>query len=151
MAQIKTWIDALSSIYLPKAGGAMTGDVTDMGSGSTVKDPGGTARPVGFRNIPTNTQSSAYVLALGDVGKCVDISTGGVSIPTNASVAFAVGDTISIYNNSGSNQTLTAISGVTLRLAGTSTTGNRTLSQRAWATIRKVATNEWVVSGAGVV
>lgn len=105
---------------------------------------------VGARNIPSNSETSAYVLALADVGYCVDITTGGVTVPANATVAFTVGDTVSIYNNSASNQTITQAVGVTLRWAGTASTGNRTLAQRGWVAVRKIATDEWVISGAGL-
>lgn len=146
MAQVATWITGV----VLKSGAAMTGDLTDMGSGSTVKDPGGTARAVGYRQIPSNPQTGAYALALADIGKCVDITTGGVSVPANSGVAFAVGDTIAIYNNSSSSQTITPGSGVTLRLAGTATTGARTIAQRGWITLRKISTDEWICSGAGL-
>ena len=150
MSQIAIWRDGAVAALLPKAGGTMSGDIAEMGAGSTVRDPGGAARSIGYRNIPSNAQAGAYVLALGDVGKCVDISAGGVTVPPNSSVAFAVGDTISIYNNSSSAQAITQGSGVTLRLAGTATTGSRTLAQRGWASVRKVGADEWVASGSGV-
>lgn len=150
MAHIATWRDGAVAALLPKAGGAMTGAITDMATTSTVKDVGGTARAIGYRNIPSNARTSAYVLALADVGQCIDITTGGVTVPANATVAFAVGDTVSIYNNSGSSQTITQAGGVTLRLAGTATTGSRTLAQRGWCSVRKVATDEWVSSGSGL-
>jgi hypothetical protein len=146
MAQIASWI---SGVVL-KSGAAMTGDLTDLGAGSTVKDPGGTARTIGYRQIPSNPQTGAYVLALADVGKCIDITTGGVTVPANSSVAFAVGDTIAAYNGSSSNQTISPASGVTLRLAGTATTGARTMAQRGWVTLRKVGADEWISSGAGL-
>lgn len=150
MAQIKTWSLTLATTFLSKSGGAMTGDITDMGAGSTVKDPGGSARSVGYRNIPSSAKTGAYILALDDVGKSIDITTGGVTIPPNSSVAFAVGDTIAIYNNGASSQSISQGLGVTLRLAGTATVGNRTLAQRGWGSVRKVATDEWVSSGAGL-
>jgi hypothetical protein len=87
---------------------------------------------VGFRNIPQNSQTGAYVLVASDVGKHISITTGGVTC--NASV-FSAGDAVTIYNNSGSSQTITAGSGVTIRLAGSSSTGNRTLAQYGVATL----------------
>ncbi|ABQ70799.1 hypothetical protein Swit_4461 [Rhizorhabdus wittichii RW1] len=150
MAQLKTYFGTLLAPYLPLSGGAMTGALTDMGAGSTIKDPGGTARKIGYRNIPSVAKTSAYVLALNDVGECIDITTGGVTVPANAAVAFGIGDAISIYNNSASSQTITAAAGVTLRLAGTATSGSRTLGQRGWMTLRKVSVDEWVSSGSGL-
>jgi hypothetical protein len=39
---------------------------------------------------------------------------------------------------------------VTLRLAGTTQTGNRTMEQRGLATVVCVKTNEYAISGSGV-
>ena len=105
---------------------------------------------VGFRNIPQNSQTGAYVAVAGDNGKHISITTGGVTV--NASV-FSAGDVFTIYNNSSSNQTITAGSNVTFRLAGTATTGNRTLAQYGVMTLLCVtggATPTFVVSGGGV-
>jgi hypothetical protein len=99
------------------------------------------------KTVPQNAKTSAYTLAIGDVGKHISITTGGVTVP---SAVFAAGDIISIYNNSSSNQTITQGASVTLRLAGTATTGNRTLAQRGIATVLCVASNEFVISGAGL-
>ena len=82
---------------------------------------------------------------MADQGKMVTI-TGGVTIPANGSVAFPVGTTVVIYNNSSSDQTI-SITTDTLRLAGTATTGSRTLAQRGFATCIKVASTEWVITG----
>lgn len=150
MAQIATWAAGTIAGKLDKSGGAMTGAITGMYTTSTVKDGSGTERAIGYRAIPSNAKTGAYVLALTDVGLCIDITTGGITVPPNSNVAFAIGDTISIYNNSSSSQTITQGSGVTLRLAGTATTGSRTLAQRGWCSIRKVATDEWVSSGSGL-
>jgi hypothetical protein len=99
------------------------------------------------KRIPQNAQSGAYTLLIGDVGKHVSITTGGVTVP---SAVFSAGDIITIYNNSGSAQTITQGGSVTLRLAGSATTGNRTLGQRGICTVLCVASNEFVISGAGL-
>lgn len=155
MAQIATWILSLTGPLL-KTGGALTGDVTTTGkitgmaTGSTVKDSVGAERFIGYRSVPLTAQTSAYVLALTDVGQLVSITTGGVTVPANATIAFVIGDCIAVFNNSGSSQTLTQASGVTLRLSGTTTTGNRTLAPYGVAGLIKVGTNEWVAGGMGV-
>jgi hypothetical protein len=83
------------------------------------------------------------------MGKMINTTTGGVVIPANSNVAFPLGSTIVIYNNSASNQTI-SITTDTMYLGGTGTTGSRTLAQRGLATCVKVANTTWVVSGAGV-
>jgi hypothetical protein len=62
---------------------------------------------------------------------------------------FSAGDCISIFNNSASSITITT-SAVTCYLAGTATTGNRTLAQRGVATLLCVASNTFVITGAGI-
>jgi hypothetical protein len=64
--------------------------------------------------------------------------------------AFAAGDTVSIYNATAGNLTLTEGAGLTLRLAGTATTGSRTLAQRSLATVWFESATEAIVIGAGV-
>jgi hypothetical protein len=98
-------------------------------------------------NIIPNPQSASYTLQLTDAGKYINISTGGVTIPSGI---FASGDVISVYNNSATNQTITQGAGVTMYLAGTPTIGNRTLAQRGVATILCVGSNTFTVIGGGL-
>lgn len=107
------------------------------------------ADAVGYKGLPQNAQTGAYTLALSDMGKHISITTGGVVIPANASVAFPIGSAITIFNNSGSNQTI-SITSDTLRQAGTANTGSRTLAQYGVATVMKVTSTVWVITGAGV-
>lgn len=110
-----------------------------------------TSGTLGYLNIPQVTKSAAYTPTdTSDVGKHISITTGGVTV--NASI-YSAGDVFTIYNNSGSNQTITAGTNVTFRLAGTATTGPRTLAQYGVATLLCVvggATPTFVISGAGV-
>ena len=107
------------------------------------------ADAVGYKGVPQNSQTSSYTLALSDIGKQISITTGGVVVPANGSVAFPIGSTVVIYNNSASNQTI-SITTDTMYLAGTATTGSRTLAQRGLAPCVKVAATTWVISGAGL-
>jgi hypothetical protein len=104
------------------------------------------ADAVGYKGLPQNSQTSSYTLALADIGKHISITTGGVVIPANGTVAFPIGATIVVFNNSGSNQTI-SITTDTLRQAGTANTGSRTLAQYGLATCVKVTATTWVVSG----
>ena len=99
------------------------------------------------RDIIQNPQSAAYTLVLLDAGKHISITTGGVTVPSGI---FAIGAAINIFNNSAANQTITQGASVTMYLAGTATTGNRTLAQRGICTILCVASNVFVISGAGL-
>ena len=102
-----------------------------------------------LRSIPINGKSAAYILAATDNGQMISITTGGVTVNSGI-FASPYGQTVSIYNNSASSQTITQGAGVTLRLAGTTATGNRTLARYGVATIVCVAANTFVMSGAGV-
>ena len=97
--------------------------------------------------VPLNTQTGAYVAVAGDAGKAIYISTGGVTI--NNSV-FSGGDLVTIVNNSGSNQTITQGSGVTLYNADGGATGNRTLAGRGVSTIWFASASVGYISGVGL-
>ena len=148
MAQVATWLAGAAG-PLPKSGGAVTGAITGLGNASTIADGSGTARGIGYRAIPLTAKSASYILALGDVGQGIS-SSAGVTVPANATTAFAIGDTIALYNNSAAAITITQASGVTLRLAGSASSGNRTLAQRGLGTLIKIGSDEWVMSGMGV-
>lgn len=100
-----------------------------------------------FPKVPQNSRTSAYILVAADAGRHISITTGGVTVPPNV---LEVGDAVSIYNNSGSSQSLIQGAGVTLRLAGSSVTGNRTIALYGLCTVLCVASNTFVVSGAGL-
>jgi hypothetical protein len=100
-----------------------------------------------LRRIPQNAQTVAYVLVASDAGKHISITTGGVTINTGV---FSVNDAITIFNNSGSSQSIVQGSGVTIYFAGTALTGSRTLAQRGICTLLCVASNTFVISGAGL-
>jgi hypothetical protein len=57
---------------------------------------------VGYLNIPNSgAKTTSYTLVIGDVGKFIELGTGG-TVVVPASV-FAAGDAISIFNNTGSS------------------------------------------------
>lgn len=99
------------------------------------------------RSVPQNSQGAAYVLVASDNGKHISITTGGVTVPASI---FSAGQTVTIFNNSASSQTITQGSGATIYQAGTANTGSRTLAQRGLATILCVASNTFVITGAGL-
>jgi len=74
-------------------------------------------------------------------------ATAGFTLNTSD---CAEGRVFTVYNNSASSITITSGAGMTIRLAGTATTGNRTLAQRAICTITCITSSHVVVSGMGV-
>jgi len=101
---------------------------------------------IGFRNIPAvGTKTSSYSLATGDVGKYVQVGSGGsITIPD---ATFAEGDVVSIFNNTTGNITLTC-SITTAYIAGTDTDkATMTLATRGVATVLFISGTVCVVSG----
>ena len=109
-----------------------SGSVTVTGTGSTI-----------------NSQTTGYTLVAGDAGKTISITTGGVTVPNSI---LSAGNIVTIYNNSGSSQTITQGTGVTMQWAGqsSSTTGNRTLGLYGICTIIFITSSNAVISGAGL-
>lgn len=142
--------DGVTAGGKPTAGAGVNTDITALYQDVTITATGTiSASTLGYRGLPQNAKTAAYTLALSDAGKHISITTGGVVIPANASVAFPIGTTIVVYNDSAASQNI-SITTDTLRLAGTATTGTRALAQRGLATCVKVATTTWVISGAGL-
>jgi hypothetical protein len=99
------------------------------------------------RTVPVNFQGGGYTLQASDNGKYIQLSTGGVTVPPGV---FSLGQVVSVFNSTGSSQTIAGGSGVTLILVGTSTLGNRSLSVNGLATLLCVNSNVFVVTGGGV-
>ena len=100
-----------------------------------------------LRNIPKLIKSSAHTLVAADAGQTIYTSSGGVTI--NSSILSA-GDAVTIINNSGSDQTITQGSGVTLYNTADAATGNRTLAGRGMATVWFADNATVYISGAGL-
>ena len=108
---------------------------------------------VGYLEAPQNAQNTSYTLTITDSGKHIysqNTATQVLTIPTNANVAFNVGTMVSIVLQGSGSMTISPFSGVTLYLAGNSTSASRTISTYGMATLMKVATNTWFINGSGV-
>lgn len=108
---------------------------------------------IGFRGAPLNTQDATYTLVLQDSGKTVlhtSASTHTWTVPPNASVAYPTGTVIVVANIGSGAVTLARGSGVALRIGGSATDSNKTLAQHGIASLLKLDTNSWYVSGTGV-
>lgn len=109
---------------------------------------------VGFSHVPQNAQAGNYTLVIGDAGKHIYHASGDgagdtYTIPANASVAFPIGTSIT-FVNMDSNAVSIAITTDTMNLAGTGTTGTRTLAQYGVATALKIGTTLWIINGTGL-
>lgn len=110
------------------------------------------ANGVGYMGMPQNSQSgSTYAVAIGDAGKHLYFTSATVTatIPANSATAFPIGTTIAFVASSATTLTI-AITTDTMYLAGTGTTGSRTLAAYGMATAVKVAATTWFISGIGL-
>jgi hypothetical protein len=109
---------------------------------------------VGFRNIPQNSQSTAYTLVLADAGKHIfhpssDANARTFTIPANSSVAYPIGTAITFINMTSQVVTI-AITTDTMYLSSAGTTGSRSLAQYGSATAIKMTSTTWLISGSGL-
>jgi len=107
---------------------------------------GGTGYRIGYRNIPDGgPKNTSYTLATSDVGKYIQITSGGsITIPDGT---FANGDAVSLFNNSNANVTVTCTI-TTAYIAGTDTDkANVSLGTRGVATILFANANVCVITG----
>jgi hypothetical protein len=136
-------ISATTTANTISASGAITGSssltITNniASSAGTVSDSEGEVRL-----LPLVAAASRTLIA-SDHGKVIS-ATGTITVPPSV---FSAGQTITIYNNSGSNISISRGSGVVLYWAQTGADANRTLAQRGVATILCVASNTFVITG----
>ena len=102
-----------------------------------------------------NVQASVYSLVSADAGKQIfhpasATSTATYTIPSNASVAFAVGTVITVINHASAGPIDLSITSDTLYNSQDGAVGARQVAAAGLATIVKIANTEWVISGIGV-
>ena len=130
---VELYHNNVKKIETTTAGATVTGTVSDSKGD--------------LRKIPEVTTSSAHTLIAANAGKAIYTSGGGVTVPNSV---FSVGDAVTIINNSGSDQTITQGSGVTLYNTADASTGNRTLAGRGMATMWFASASVAYISGAGL-
>lgn len=108
---------------------------------------------VGYLNIPQNSQSTAYTTVLSDAGKCIyhpttDANARTFTIAANSSVAYPIGTVIQFVNMT--SQVVTIANNDTMYLAGTGTTGSRSLAIYGVANAMKMTSTTWIITGSGL-
>jgi len=108
------------------------------------------------QTVPQNAQTTNYILQLSDAGKHIYYTQSSntiLYIPTTSNVAFSNGTTIMIVSrtSSSANVTVSPNTGVTMYLAGNTTSASRNVTTYGMATLIQVAANTWFISGTGVV
>ena len=101
--------------------------------------------------LPQQSKSGAYTLVAGDAGKHIYYTVTGqtATIPANSSVAYQIGTAITFVTAPSVSLSI-AITTDTMYLAGTGTTGTRTLAALGMATAVKITATTWIISGNGL-
>ncbi len=147
-AQTFTAAQTFNSTYLKLAGstsGTATLNAPAIAGTNTYTLPPDAAT-LGYRNVPAvGTKTGSYTLATGDVGKYVQVGSGGsITIPD---ATFSEGDIISVFNNTSGTITITCTI-TTAYIAGTdSDKASMTLATRGLATIFFISGTVCVVQG----
>jgi len=102
---------------------------------------------VGYLNIPNSgAKTSSYTLVVGDVGKFIELGTGG-TVVVPASI-FAAGDAISIFNNTSASISCTCSAVTTVYKGGTDADiSTFSVTTRGVATILFISATVAVVTG----
>jgi len=149
------------------AGAGIQGPTGPTGAVSAPIEPAGTttgtvtqsAQLTGYIGIPQNLKAAtgvfSYTLTAADAGKHIYYTgtptSAALVIPANTGVAFEIGTTLVVMNDLGAATNVSiSITIDTLQLAGTGTTGTRTLARYGVATITKVTATKWIISGNGL-
>ena len=97
--------------------------------------------------IPLNTQTgTTYTLVAGDAGDLVTLNNAAaitLTVPTNASVAYANGTQITLTQIGVGQVTVVGDTGVTVN----ATPGLKLRTQYSAATLIKLGTNSWILIG----
>ena len=105
--------------------------------------------------LPQNRQTTNYVLQTTDAGKHIYYTQSvnvNLFIPNSGQTAFANGHVITIISktSTSANVTITPNTGVSLFLAGNTTSAGRNVTTYGMATLMCVDANTWFINGTGV-
>ncbi len=121
----------------------------EPGAVGTTELADGAVTPAKMTGATPRTVTGSSTLAIGDANAAIYFTGGSASvltIPTNASVAFATDTQVEVWELGAGALTITAASGVTLN--GVSA-GSYTPAQYSRTALRKTGTNAWAASGGG--
>lgn len=106
---------------------------------------------LGYKDAVQNIQGAPYTLVVGDRGKSVvmNAASSAVTVPSGV---FGGGAVVTIYNNTGSAQTIIQGSGTNMKYGASASplTGNRTLANNGICTLYFINGSAVSISGNGV-
>jgi len=108
-----------------------------------------------FAGPTQNSQSANYTFVIGDAGAQIyhpsaDTTARTWTIPANASVAYGVVTKIEVVNDCSAGAITLQISTDTMVWFPTGTTGTRTIAACGMATLTKIASTRWILTGTGI-
>lgn len=128
---------------------AVTNSLTLAGTDSTTMTFPPASASIGYLDVPQRSATAGDTAALTDRGKHILMTTAGTyTIPANGSIAFPVGSVLTYIN--GTTSCTIPITSDTMTLAGSATTGTRTLAANGIAVAIKTGTATWIISGTGL-
>jgi hypothetical protein len=132
-----------------KLGSTGTGTIAAVAATATTSS---TASSLGYLGLPQSATATTASLAIGDAGKHIYVNTASqtMTIPANGTVAYPIGTTLTFIAGPSATTVSIAITTDTMYLAGTGTTGTRTLAAYGMATAVKVAATTWYINGTGL-
>jgi hypothetical protein len=131
--------------------GTVLFDPTDVGAALPLIGTGLRANEAGYRTVPQNLKTINYTITASDSGGHIFTATSGLTftLPANSVVPFPIGTAIGFVNGSSGNISI-GINTDSLFLAGTATSGTRTLAQNGVATAVKATSTTWIIFGPGL-
>jgi len=147
---------ALAATDIYSAGAALAGGELQANVPTLLHYDGTRLNIIGHlatQRIPQNSKSADYVTVIGDANKhllhpAADNNPRTFTIAANSAVPYPVGTTLTFANEV--NTLTIAINSDTLTLAGSGSTGSRTLAANGIATALKLSSTGWIISGVGL-
>jgi hypothetical protein len=132
----------------------ITGPTGPSGTGPTgATGTAGAIGPTGPTgpSLSLSTKTASYTLVSGDANSVIAMNGSSLTltIPANASVAFAVPTLVTVLNLNATNLTV-AITSDTMILGGSTSTGSRTIAQNGEGNFLKYGATNWLASGTAV-
>ena len=132
-------------------GNIFGGNLTIAGNTATITTA---SYSIGYLNVPQVSLAANATIALTDSGKhyySTSASNLTLTVADNSAVSWPVGTSFIVVNRGTGNITVAPAAGVSLYLAGNSTSASRVLTTYNLATCLNLAANVWMISGSGLV